>query len=656
MNRYTRIVVAHTAKASSYYRTLSSRATNTSLKTNTAMDADAFRKAAHSAIEEIIKYNSDVSTSKLPVLPSIKPGYLRPELPTSAPEHPESWDTIQPDIASKIVPGLTHWQSPDFMAFFPACATYPSILGEMYSSAFTAPAFNWLCSPACTELETIVLDWLADAFHLPKDFRSDSPNGGGGVIQGSASEAIVTVMVAARERYINRAADRAGLKEGSTEREKWMMSKRSTMLALSSDQAHSSTAKGARIAGTYHRTVETRWEDGLAVQAGTLRKTIEDVIAEGLDPYYITLSYGTTSTCAVDPLHELVEVLKDYPDIWVHIDAAYAGTALICPEYANVQASLETSHANGETTTNGIPSTKQAILNKLSELVPATNGTSTSASAYHSSLYNQEPLDHPTHAFPNSTSVLSHIDSFNTNLHKWLLVSFDASLLYLRSRTDLTSAMSITPAYLQNKHTDSGLVTDYRDWQIPLGRRFRALKIWFVVRSYGLEGMRGHIRRTVRLGEYFEGLVKSGRGEELFELVAEPAFGLTCFRVRDGVVRDVLRTKQTSGRVLGDVGGGDEKIETETTMNESPFGSNEQQEPTAENTSSLVETTNALTKAIVETINDSGTLFLTSSHTHGKTFIRVVNGNENGNNETMKRAFDRIVKTTEDLLGDLEKK
>ena len=211
------------------------------------MNADEFRKAAHAAIEEIIKYNEDVGSGTRSVLPSVKPGYLRPQLPLSAPENPQSWSEIQPDIAKSIIPGLTHWQSPNFMAFFPACATYPSILGEMYSSAFTAPAFNWLCSPACTELETIVMDWLCDALHLPGDFRSDSPGGGGGVIQGSASEAIVTVMVAARERYLNRRADLKGLTNPSPAREKFIAELRPKLVALSSDQAHSSTAKGAII-------------------------------------------------------------------------------------------------------------------------------------------------------------------------------------------------------------------------------------------------------------------------------------------------------------------------------------------------------------------------------------------------------------------------
>lgn len=621
-----------------------------------AMDAASFRKAAHAAIEEIIQHNSDIANSELPVLPSIKPGYLRPLLPTSAPESPESWSTIQPDIASKIVPGLTHWQSPDFLAFFPACATYPSILGEMYSAAFTAPAFNWLCSPACTELETVVLDWLADAFHLPKSFRSDSPNGGGGVIQGSASEAIVTVMVAARERYLNRLADRAGnLEPGSFAREKWMMGRRANLVALSSDQAHSSTAKGARIAGTWHRNVETRWEDGLAVTASGLRETIRKAKEEGLEPYYITLSFGTTSTCAVDPLHELGEVLKENPDIWVHIDAAYAGTALVCPEYANVQEKNgieeHTATTNGTSTSRPNP-----ILEKLHELT--SSATKSRATETHKNIYSQPPLPNPHGRFPQGTHVLEYADSWNTNLHKWLLVSFDASLLYVRSRNDLTSALSITPAYLQNKHTDSGLVTDYRDWQIPLGRRFRALKIWFVVRSYGLTGLRGHIRRTVKLGMGFEGLIRWS--DKLFELVAQPAFGLVCFRVKEEAVRKALEGHASVEKVVGNVDGGDKEIETETTMNESPFGSNEQQTPSdtksTPKTESLAETTNALTKAIVETINDSGTLFLTSSHTHDKTFIRVVSGNENGTEETMMRAFDRIVSVTEELLQKLGEK
>lgn len=614
--------------SASYY---SSNVSPQPVKNLGEMDADQFRKAAHAVIEDIIKYNQDVASGTHTVLPSIKPGYLKPQLPSSAPQHGQSWEEIQPDVAKSIIPGLTHWQSPNFMAFFPACATYPSILGEMYSSAFTAPAFNWLCSPACTELETIVLDWLADALHLPSDFRSDSPGGGGGVIQGSASEAIVTVMVAARERYLNRRADTKGLQNPSPEREKWIAEKRPKLVALSSDQAHSSTAKGAIIAGTFHRTVDTKWEDELGLQPASLEATIKKCIEDGLEPYYITLSYGTTSTCAQDPLHTLVPILQKYPDIWVHIDAAYAGTALVCPEYAN----SSTGHTNGEI--------------KKPEGLP-TNG----AIVTQPTTMSQPALESPNGRYPEGSDVLKHVDSFNTNLHKWLLVSFDASLLYIRSRRDLTSALSITPAYLQNKHTDSGLVTDYRDWQIPLGRRFRALKIWFVVRTYGIEGLRAHIRRTVRVGQYFESLVTdTDKGQQLFELVTKPAFGLTCFRVRPEAIPPSLLKLQSA-----QISHPQESVETENTINGSPFGTVEQQEGAHQiprkldpkTAKAAEELANTLSKQVVETINDQCQLFLTSSSTHGKTFIRVVSGNTNTNERAMSDAFLTIVETTKDLL------
>jgi len=618
-------------------RTYAGTSSNPSLSTprsetaNLGMNADEFRKAAHAAIEEIIQYNQDVASGTLPVLPNIKPGYLRPQLPAAAPQHPQSWQDIQPDIAKSIVPGLTHWQSPNFMAFFPACSTYPSILGEMYSSAFTAPAFNWLCSPACTELETIVLDWLADALHLPKDFRSDSPGGGGGVIQGSASEAIVTVMVAARERYLNRRADAKGLPDPSPEREEWIAELRPKLVALSSDQAHSSTAKGAIIAGTYHRTVETTWQDDLAVQPDALESTIKKCIEDGREPYYITLSYGTTSTCAQDPLHLLAPILQKYPDIWVHVDAAYAGTALVCPEYANASTSASPSNSNG--------------------IIPTLEGLPTNGIEQPPPPPTQPPLPSPTGLLPTGPTVWSHADSFNTNLHKWLLVSFDASLLYIRSRHALTSALSITPAYLQNKHTDSGLVTDYRDWQIPLGRRFRALKIWFVVRSYGVEGLRAHIRRTVRVGQRLEALVReSDDGRALFEVLSKPAFGLTCFRVRPGAVPRQLLAEG------GVVDGPGESVETENTMDGSPFGTVEQQageeeaQPTETATATAEDLANTFSKQVVETINDGGQLFLTSSSTHGKTFIRVVSGNANASEEFVRKAFEMVVATTREVL------
>lgn len=625
--------------------------------TTAGMDANAFRRAAHAAIEEIIQHNQAVADGTRPVLPNIKSGYLRPLLPNSIPDQPQSWDEIQPDITSKIIPGLTNWQSPNFMAFFPACATYPSILGEMYSSAFTAPAFNWLCSPACTELETVVLDWIADALHLPADFRSDTENErgcGGGVIQGSASEAIVTCMVAARERCMERICDREGLENASPERERRIGELRARLVALSSDQAHSSTQKGAIIAGTLYRSVPTNYEHALALQPAQLEGVLQQCEKDGLIPYYITLTYGTTSTCAVDPFHLLEPVLKKYPDVWVHVDAAYAGTALICPEYANAS---EASREHSSPTTSKV----ESIIGQF------TNGNNHEGNG--DEIISSPPLSSPEGALPYGPSALKFVDSFNTNLHKWLLTSFDASLLYVRNRYDLTSALSISPAYLQNKHTDSGHVTDYRDWQIPLGRRFRALKIWFVVRSYGLEGLRAHIRRTVGVGEYFESLITdTPAGQELFDLVVKPTFGLTCFRLKLEAVRRALdRDATTAGSASTAVDGfvDDTETETEAIIDGSPFGTIEQQEQNESTGKTNGEThglsraklddlVSGLSKQIVETINDGGQLFLTASSAHGKSFIRVVCGNENAREENMKAAFDTIVQTARALLNKLK--
>jgi aromatic-L-amino-acid decarboxylase len=213
------------------------------------------------------------------------------------------------------------------MAFFPANSSYPGILGELYSAALTAPAFNWLCSPAITELETVVLDWVATMLRLPECYQSSGQ--GGGVIQGSASEAIVTVMVAARERVLVRTTNELQGKEKEDRKD----SIRGKLVALGSDQAHSSTHKAAIIAGTKFRTIPTRREDKFSVTGINLKTVLEECKSEGLIPYYLTVTLGTTATCAVDMFEEIAEVIKDWPDVWVHVDAAYAGAALVCEEY-----------------------------------------------------------------------------------------------------------------------------------------------------------------------------------------------------------------------------------------------------------------------------------------------------------------------------------
>jgi aromatic-L-amino-acid decarboxylase len=261
------------------------------------MTGTKFLEAATSAVNDIERYYSTLQ--ERPVVPSISPGYLNQLLPTEAPQQGEQWDAIAKDIETKIMPGVTHWQSPKFMAFFPANSTYPGILGEMWSAALTAPAFNWMCSPVVTELETVVLDWLAKILGLPEGFMST--NQGGGVIQGSASEAIVTVMVAARERFVRRQLERENITDPE-EAEDRACEIRSRLVAVGSEQAHSSTKKASIIAGTRYRSITTSRDQAYALTGQDLRQKLEELTAKNLQPYYLTVSIGTTNTCATDDL------------------------------------------------------------------------------------------------------------------------------------------------------------------------------------------------------------------------------------------------------------------------------------------------------------------------------------------------------------------
>jgi len=422
------------------------------------------------------------------------------------------------------------------------------MIGDMYSGAFNAAAFNWICSPAVTELETIVMDWVANLLALPDCYLSTSPNGGGGIIQGTASEVIVTAVVAARERLIRRRL--AHLKD--PESEEYLdaaADMRGKLVALGSEHAHSSTQKAAIIAGTRFRKVSATAESDYGVTAESLRKVIEECRAKGLEPFYFTATLGSTGTCAIDDLAGMAELAKDYPDLWIHVDAAYAGSALVCPEYQH--------------------------------LCPP----------------------------------LAHFDSFNFNLHKWLLVNFDCSAFFVKSRKDLMDTYSITPSYLRNEFTEGGLVTDYRDWQIPLGRRFRSLKVWFVLRSYGINGLRAFIRKHIDLGTYFHGLLKSR--PDMFSVVTEPAFGLTTFQI--------LPSQPPS---------------TDATAYTNDFT------PSAE--AQYLEDINSRTKEVYEKVNSKGEYFLTSTVVCGKYVIRVVSANEKAEERWVKGCFEEILGAVEE--------
>lgn len=390
---------------------------------------------------------------------SVKPGDLRALLPSSAPQYGEPWSQIQPDIERIIMPGITHWQHPKFMAFFPCNSSLPAILGDMYSGAINAAGFNWASSPAVTELETVMMDWIAKLLALPEQFLSNGE--GGGIIQGTASEVILTAVVAARERFVRNRLKHLSDGEGKLQKAAELRGK---LVALGSEHAHSCTQKAAIIAGTRFHAISAPKETGLSVTAAALRQTLDDLRTAGLEPFYFTATLGSTATCAVDDLDGIAELTEEYPDLWVHVDAAYAGSALLCPEYQH--------------------------------------------------------LSRP----------LAHFDSFNFNLHKWLLVNFDCSAFFVQRRSDLIDTYSITPSYLRNSFTDSGEVTDYRDWEIPLGHRFRSLKVWFVLRTYGVAGLQAFIRKHVNLGNYFYRLLESR--PDVFSVFTKPMFGLVTFQIK----------------------------------------------------------------------------------------------------------------------------
>lgn len=524
------------------------------------MTGQQFQDAAVSVVNDIEQYYSHLPSRA--VLPSVSPGYLQKWLPTEAPEQGEPWKDIEKDIERFIMPGITHWQHPKYMAFFPANSTYPAILGEMWSAALTSANFNWICSPVVTELETVVLDWLASALGLPESFLSKGE--GGGVIQGSASEAIVTVMVAARERYIRRQLEREGIIDPD-ETEDRSCELRGRMVALGSDHAHSSTKKAANILGSRYRSITTSPSHGFSLRGSELRSKVEELEAKGLHPYYLTVTLGTTNTCAVDDFESIAKFARDYPDIWIHCDAAYAGAALVLPEYQYLARQM------------------------------------------------------------------APFDSFDMNMHKWLLANFDASCLYVRKRRDLTDALSITPAYLRNQYTDSGLVTDYRDWQIPLGRRFRSLKIWFVLRTWGVDGLREHIGHHLQLGALFADLVRSR--SDLFSLLVKPAFALTVLTVNP------RRRKQAHSHSL--TNGADPRPDQDAQL---PYSSR--------TGDSHLEEANAVTKEVYTLIDERKEFFRTSTVVGEAFAIRVVSANPLAEEKYVRQMFETLVSTTEEVLSE----
>nr|GMD93292.1 tyrosine decarboxylase 1-like [Ipomoea batatas]GMD93294.1 tyrosine decarboxylase 1-like [Ipomoea batatas] len=424
------------------------------------LDPEDFRRQGHMVVDFLADYFHNVG--KYPVRSQVEPGYLRKTLPEAAPNTPEPLENILRDVYKDILPGITHWQSPNFFAYFPCISSTPGILGEILSSGLNVVGFSWIASPAATELESIVMDWFGKLLRLPTSFLFSG--GGGGVLQGTTCEAM--------------AAQIAGITPDNI------------------------------------RVIETTKADLFALSPEALQSSILCDIEQGLIPLYLCATLGTTATTAVDPIRRLCEVAGKN-DIWVHIDGAYAGSACICSEYQHYLDGVENA------------------------------------------------------------------DSFSLNAHKWLFSTLDCCCLWVKHPTDLTKALSTNPELLRNNATESKQVVDYKDWQIALSRRFRALKLWIIFRSYGVANLRNFIRGAVNMAKGFEGLVAK---DERFEIMVPRTFSLVCFRVSPTAIEKHLKASQ-----------GDEEV-------------------------------NEFNEKVLESINSSGKIFMTHAVVGGVYMMRFAVG------------------------------
>jgi aromatic-L-amino-acid decarboxylase len=409
------------------------------------VEAEEFRRRGHELIDWIADYVEGVGDR--PVSPAVAPGDVRARLPEHPPAAPEPWAAFRRDLDDVVVPGIVHWQHPNFFAYFPSNTSYPSILGELLAAGLGVQGMSWVTSPACTEIETLMLDWMVELLGLPDRFRSTSATGGGG-IQGSASEATLVAILAARFRATGGAVN----DDGDTSR----------LVAYATTQSHSSVEKGLRIAGIGARRLRTVPHDAsFAMVPAELAAMVTADRAAGLVPCFVAATRGTTSSLAFDPVPAIAEVCRP-AGAWLHVDAAMSGIAALEPEHRWVNDGLE------------------------------------------------------------------HADSYCTNPHKWMGVNFDCDLFWTADRSSVLGALSILPEYLRSAAAESGAAIDYRDWQIPLGRRFRALKLWMTLRLDGVASIQAMIRRHVELTGRLAALVAA---DERFEIVAPHPLNLLVVRL-----------------------------------------------------------------------------------------------------------------------------
>ncbi|XP_049958153.1 aromatic-L-amino-acid decarboxylase-like [Schistocerca serialis cubense] len=428
------------------------------------MHGEEFRRAGRDVIEHIIKYTLGVKDMR--VTPDLNPSHVMNSLPKQAPDSGEKWEEIMHDMDTKILPGMTHWIHPHFYGYYPSGRSFPSIFGDALASALGGHGFSWSANPAQTELEMVVLDWFAKALGLPNEFlHSTKKKMGGGCFQPSESDAILVAMMAARH------AATQFLREDRLDRSLSSVRKNrhaddldvdcaalQKIIAYTSREAHTCVEKAAKICLIQLRVLPTDNEHRLRGDA--LRKAMEQDEHNGLMPCFVCATLGTQTTCAFDNLHEIAMECRRKTAVWLHVDATYAGNALICPEMRHL--------ADG----------------------------------------------------------LDRANSINVSADKWLPVNFDCACLWVRDYFQLVEAFSTHP--LQTQQERDNPVLDFRHWGLPRERRFRALKLWFTFRKFGIAALQDRIRNHCSLAKQFEDLL---RGDGRFRVMDSAKMGVVCFRL-----------------------------------------------------------------------------------------------------------------------------
>lgn len=471
------------------------------------MTIEEFRKHAHEMVDWMADYFQNVEN--YPVKSQAKPGEIIAQLPQSPPEEPETFETMMEDVNTIILPGMTHWQSPAFFAYFNANNSYPSILAEMMMSTMGAQCMSWQTSPAATELEERVMQWLGQLTGMPKDWV--------GVIQDTASAATLCALLSAREQASDFAINRDGFPKDKT------------YTIYCSAEAHSSVEKAVKIAGFgSHQLRKITVDDSFAMIPEKLEEAIENDRKQGLVPLAVVAALGTTGSTAVDPLKEIGPICKKH-NLWLHIDAAYAGTALLLPEKRDMIDGIDMA------------------------------------------------------------------DSFVFNPHKWMFTNFDCSAYFVKDKGALIRTFEILPEYLKTR--EGSQVNNYRDWGVALGRRFRALKLWFVIRSFGASGLRAKVADHIR---WARDLANQIDAEPDFQLLAPVPFGTICFHYKPATIDDP------------------QKIDT-------------------------------LNATLLETLNDTGKLYLTHTKLNGVYTLRLVIGQTNQTKQHIDTAWQLIRDTARGL-------